>query len=156
MQTLSDQVLFSFDKVEDYVSRRHVGFLRSYKWLSLLVYGKGWLVFGKKKGMWYEKDTVLRFLERQWAPRYEIVMKDLVMEAGGCWLWNGIRNEDGYPQVPCGFRHKHSFQTQSAHYFFFDLIFGHRPERIHMKCMNGNCLRPSHMQEGHYGECSEV
>ena len=155
MQTLdipNDLVLFTFDKTQDYVPRRFVKFLGTYKWQSLNVHGKGWVIYGKKKGRWYEKEIILGFLERKFGPRYAVIMDNIVMAENGCWYWKGGSNENDYPQVPCGFPHRHSGQTQSAHYLFFALVFGHRPERIHMTCKNGRCLRPSHMRESHYGE----
>lgn len=65
-----------------------------------------------------------------------------VVRKEGCWDWNGVKDKDGYGQIPCGY-HKQA----KAHRVSWTLHNGNIPKGIIVchKCDNPPCTNPEHL-----------
>jgi hypothetical protein len=61
---------------------------------------------------------------------------------GGCWLWTGCCNSQGYPQLRMGRR-----TADYAHRFSYRLHLGPFPARhaVRQSCGNKRCVNPDHL-----------
>ena len=152
-------ILFAFDKISDFVPARYSHFLDKFTWLSLKIHGEGDKIYGRRKGIWYTRDAILAMPEHPYGLKFHGIMSQIrrTTDPKACWNWTGLVDGDGYPLVPCTMQ-RHSFSANPAHHLLYKLVFGYRPEKLRMSCLNILCLRPSHMKEEKYcvGETPET
>ena len=67
---------------------------------------------------------------------------DKTSHPGGCWLWLGDINKQGYGQQSAGHR------SRRAHRVAYILVNGEIPGNNHLdhKCRNKSCVNPEHLE----------
>lgn len=72
-------------------------------------------------------------------------MRDnFLVNDGGCWIWQGCKNNKGYGMVS---RRGRGFSPQLAHRYMYEQHVGPIPDGMHLlhRCDTPACVNPTHM-----------
>lgn len=74
--------------------------------------------------------------------RERFIRKSLPTGVGGCWLWMGYKQPDGYGQI------WDRVKMRSAHRVAYELFRGPIPDGLHIDhlCRNRMCVNPEHLE----------
>jgi len=82
--------------------------------------------------------------KKRWADYRETVLDQYEVDANGCWIWSGSKNQDGYGNV--GIKGK----SERAHRAAYRKWKGPIPKGMVVMhtCDNPSCINPDHLQLG--------
>lgn len=88
-------------------------------------------------------------------PAIERIMEKVVIEASGCWVFQGSRQEKGHGLIRVGSRRDNTTRLWKAHRVVYEHFIGPIPDGLvldHVVCTNPPCVNPWHLEPVTHGE----
>lgn len=78
------------------------------------------------------------------------ILDRIEISQDGCWLWTGMRDQEGYGRIPQRSRLCRLFDLHRAHRASYTLFVGPIPDGlvVRHKCRNRHCCNPDHLEVG--------
>jgi hypothetical protein len=94
---------------------------------------------------WYRNGSTEKAQLRDLLER---LMEHVRVEPGGCWLWTGRCDSNGYGRFAIGSKIAGTFRSASSHRVAYELLVGPIPEGLQIDhlCRQKACVNPGHME----------
>ena len=93
-------------------------------------------------------DLIRRYCPSLAVHTHEQVAAHVMLDANGCWPWDGPLNQKGYATLTCQPTRYGCPQSVEAHRYFYDTLVGPIPRGyyVHHRCEYKACWHPLHLQ----------